>query len=108
MERSPLIPVSGGDRLGDDAPFERGWYLGKLVDGAPYTTKTNPVQREERPVGMLAESGTIYAYSPRMIGHPVANGIALNRYSPVCATSMNDRAMLFGMAIQAVSHDLEM
>lgn len=107
VERSPLIPVSGGDKLGDDAPFERGWYLGKLVDGATYAAHDGTIRHEADANAFLGEGGTVYAYSRHMLGNPVASGIALNRYAPVCATSMNDRAMLFGMAVQAAAHDLE-
>lgn len=107
IERSPLIPVSAAEQSDIDDQFEQGWYLGRLVDGATYATHQGAVRHEAHASGFLSESGTIYAYSSQMIGHPVASGIALNRYAPVCATSMNDRAMLFGLAVQAVSHDLE-
>lgn len=100
VERSPIIPV----RI--DEVLTRGWYLGKLVGGAPYVIQGS-VRREEEASAMLTVDGIIYAYSPYMAAQPIANGVALNRYAPVCATSMNDRAMLYGLAVLANLHDLD-
>lgn len=102
IEQSPLIPGTFKGPV-----FRKGWGLGKLVDGAPYI-EGGLARHETDANALLDESGQIYAYAPGMIGSiPVANGIALNRYAPSCATSMNDRAVLYGLATLAVRHDLD-
>lgn len=89
----------------DYEAFKVGWYLGPLPDGAPYAKGDGTIGREDGAVAMLGVDGGIYAYSPHT--DQSSDGLMLNRYAPVCATSMNDRTMLLGIAVKAAAHDLE-
>jgi hypothetical protein len=108
VERNPII-VSG---IGG-AALRNGWHLGKLVDGAPYM-EGGRAYRDNTAHALLGEDGIVYAYMPwgsfKLNPETALKedpGVILNRYAPVCATSMNDRAMLYGLASLVAKHDLD-
>ncbi|HVV66614.1 MAG TPA: hypothetical protein VHB72_00890 [Candidatus Saccharimonadales bacterium] len=87
--------------------FLSGWALGELPDGASYFTGGR-ARREMGAVAFLDGSdGNLYAYSQQVPSRSVASGTVLDRYEPVNATSMNDRAVLFGLAMLAVHFKLD-
>lgn len=104
IEFSSEIPVHSGDKL------RSGWYLGSLRH-AVYMDAKGQVRSSKKAKGMLAKDGSIYAYRPQTLdttGRLLIDGIALNRYAPVNSTTMNDRAMLYGMAILAANHAFDL
>lgn len=104
IEFSSEIPVRSDEKL------RAGWYLGGLRHTA-YMDAEGQVHSSKEAKGMLAEDGSIYAYRPKTLdstGRLLIDGIALNRYAPVNSTTMNDRAMLYGMAIIAANHTFDL
>lgn len=98
------IPVRG------ERGLKPGWYLGTL-ENVPYIDADGAVHHADEAKSMVATDGSLYAYreEPWDTGGRLAiSGVALNRYDPACASSMNDRAMLHGIAVTVAHYDLEM
>lgn len=81
--------------------FIVGWNLRQLVDGASYFFD-GATHQEPEACALLGEDGIVYTYATHPDPYATSSGgtenVALGRYSPVCATSMNDRAVLYGLA----------
>jgi hypothetical protein len=94
-------------QMGRDEELRVGWCLGSLRHTV-YMNGEGQVHSTPNAKGMLDEDGSIYAYQPLAIDtteqERLTDGVALNRYTPVNSTTMNDRAMLYGMAILAANH----
>lgn len=103
IEFRPEIPVRWDQR------FEVGWFSGSLRS-ATYLDAEATVHRapaDQAKVILSARGGLFAFMSDVNEGIGIKYGVALEHYSPVISTSMNDRAVLFGLAVLATRHDLQ-